>query len=76
MQAPVEEEEFYCNPGNKEKRAAIDARSKWMHEELKPDQVEKVKTLCEQVFGNDTAKLMFCNDFKKHVQVLGKFIKF
>lgn len=45
-----------------------------MHEELKPDQVEKVKTLCEQIFGPETTKLMYCNDFKKHVQVLAKLI--
>ena len=45
-----------------------------MHEELKPDQVEKVKTYCEQIFGLETCKLMFCNDFKKHVLVLQKFV--
>ena len=27
------------------------------------------------MFGPDTTKLMFCNDFKKHVQILGKFVE-
>ena len=45
-----------------------------MHEELKPDQVEKVKTYCEQIFGLATTKLMYCDDFKKHVQILGKIV--
>ena len=52
----------------------MDAKAKWMHEELKPDQVEKVKNYCEQMFGPDTTKLMYCNDFKKHVQILGKIV--
>ena len=33
----TEEEGFNVNPGNKDKRAAMDAKVKWMHEELKPD---------------------------------------
>jgi len=33
--APEEEEFFIVNPGSKEKRAQVDAKVKWMHEELK-----------------------------------------
>ena len=32
-----DEDEISVNPGSKEKRAQQDAKSKWMHEELKPD---------------------------------------
>jgi hypothetical protein len=32
-----DEEIFIVNPGSKEKRAQIDAKLKWMHEELKPE---------------------------------------
>jgi hypothetical protein len=32
-----EEEIFIVNPGSKEKRAQVDAKVKWMHEELKPE---------------------------------------
>ena len=41
-----------------------------MHEELKPQQVDKVKTLCELVYGQNLAKDMFGGDFKKHAQLL------
>ena len=69
--AAVEEEELNVNPGNKEKRAIVDNKSKWMHEELKPDQVEKVRKICEDMFGFEFMKTkMFSPDFKKHVQVL------
>lgn len=54
-----QEDTFQVNPGSKEKRAAQDAKVKWMHEELKPDQVERVKLLCEQIFGYDYCKEMF-----------------
>lgn len=30
-----------------------------MHEELKPDQVERVKMTCEQIFGFEYTKVMF-----------------
>jgi len=35
--APEEEEFFIVNPGSKEKRAQVDAKVKWMHEELKTE---------------------------------------
>jgi len=35
--APEEEEFFVVNPGSKEKRAQVDAKVKWMHEELKTE---------------------------------------
>jgi len=38
----------------------MDAKVKWMHEELKPDQVDRVKVQCEQIFGYEvTSKEMF-----------------
>jgi hypothetical protein len=30
-----------------------------MHEELKPDQVDRVKVQCEQIFGYEVCKEMF-----------------
>ena len=32
------------NAGNKEKRGINDAKSKWMHEEMKPEQIDKITT--------------------------------
>jgi len=43
----ADEEPIVVNPGNKEKRGQIDAKSKWMHEEMKPEQIDKVKHLAE-----------------------------
>lgn len=45
--APVDDEPLIVNPGNKEKRGILDAKSKWMHEEMKPEQIDKVKHLAE-----------------------------
>lgn len=42
-----DDEGFTVNPGSKEKRALLDSKVRWMHEELKPDQVDRVKLLCE-----------------------------
>jgi len=56
---PVEDDTFQVNPGSKEKRAQQDAKIRWMHEELKPDQVDRVKLLCEQIFGYEYCKEMF-----------------
>jgi hypothetical protein len=36
-EAPAEDEPLIVNAGNKEKRGIIDAKSKWMHEEMKPE---------------------------------------
>jgi hypothetical protein len=36
-EAPAEDETLIVNAGNKEKRGQIDAKSKWMHEEMKPE---------------------------------------
>ena len=33
----AEDEPLIVNPGNKEKRGLVDAKSKWMHEEMKPE---------------------------------------
>jgi hypothetical protein len=43
MQDP-DNEEFKITPGNKEKRAAVDAKNKWVHDELKPQHLEACKT--------------------------------
>lgn len=47
----VEGEAFIINPQSKERRAQIDARTKFVHEEVKGDSVDKLKHLCEAVFG-------------------------
>ena len=43
----VEDESLIVNAGNKERRGLLDAKSKWMHEEMKPEQIDKVKHLAE-----------------------------
>ena len=40
-------EDIIVHAGSKEKRCIADTRSKWMHEDLKPEQVDKVKHLCD-----------------------------
>lgn len=70
---PVEED-FVCNPGNKERRALTDSKNKWMHEELNKNQVDALKKHCEDIFGFDFQKIMFGSDFKKHVQCIQKLI--
>lgn len=69
----ADEEPIVVNPGNKEKRGQIDAKSKWMHEEMKPEQIDKVKHLAEQIFGYEFMQKMFGVDFKKHQTVLKFF---
>ena len=44
---PNSDDQLIVNAGNKEKRAIIDAKTKWMHEEMKPEQTDKVKHNCE-----------------------------
>ena len=44
-----------------------------MHEELKPEQIDKVKNLSEQLFGYEFMQKMFSTDFKKHQAVLKAF---
>lgn len=68
------EEPFTINPGNKERRALADSKSKWMHDDIKPAHIEAVKKASAEIFGADTAKLMFLNDFQKHVKVIEKML--
>ena len=69
-----EDDEFQCNPGNKDKRAQLDSRVAWQHGSDNPEQIEKTKNLCEQIFGYETMKIMFGTDFKKHVNILKKIL--
>ena len=63
---------FELNPGDKEKRAQADMRLKWVHQTQKQDQVKRVKTLCEQVFGVDGAAIMFDSDHKDYIMALDR----
>lgn len=56
------------NPGNKDRRN--DMRVKWLHDEMKTDQVDKVKHACESIYGYEFMQKMFSTDFKKHLEVL------
>jgi len=69
----ADDEPLIVNAGNKEKRGLLDAKSKWMHEEMKPEQIDKVKHLAEQIFGYEFMQKMFSADFKKHQTVLKSF---
>lgn len=42
---------FELNTGDRQKRAVADQKVKWQHVANKPDQIKRVKNLCEQVFG-------------------------
>ena len=57
------------NPGNKELRAKQDLKTKFLIDELKPAQTDKVKHEAESVFGPEFMQKMFSTDFKKHGQV-------
>lgn len=50
-----------------------DVKSKWMHEEMKPEQIDKVRKECEQLFGQEFSAKMLSTDFKKHIDVLKQF---
>jgi len=62
------------NPGSKEKRAAADFKSKWIHDEIKPAHLQALKKHSEEIFGLEVSTLMWCADFKKHQQVIVKMI--
>ena len=68
-----EDTTLIVSAGNKERRAQIDAKAKWLHEDMKPEQTDKVKNLCEQLYGLDFMQKMFSVDFKKHNEVLKAF---
>lgn len=72
--APVEEEAFAVNPGNKERRAAADSKSKWVHDDVKPVHLTLVKKQSEELFGAEVAALMWTADFKKHLKVIEKIV--
>jgi hypothetical protein len=67
---PEPDEMLVVYPGNKENRAKLDLRTKWLHDEMNTKQVDKVKHECEQIFGYEFMQKMFCGDFKKHGQVI------
>jgi len=62
------------NPGNKERRALADSKSKWIHDEIKPAHVTLLKKATEEIFGLEVSNLMWCADFKKHLQVIEKML--
>ena len=53
---------FELNIGDKQKRAAADLKIKWQHTPNKPEQIKRVKNLCEQVFGKDSLGHLFDSD--------------
>ena len=68
------EEAFTINPGNKERRAAADFKSRWVHDEINPTHLQNVKKQSEEIFGVEVSKLMWCPDFKKPLQVIDKML--
>lgn len=69
-----EGDELTVNPGNKERRALADSKSKWLHDEIKPAHLAAVKKNSEEIFGLEVSNLMWCPDFKKHLQVIDKML--
>ena len=74
VQQPAEDEAFAINPGNKERRAAADSKSKWAPDEFKPAHIAAVKKQSEEIFGVDVSTLMWTTDFKKHLKVIDKLL--
>ena len=62
------------NPGNKERRAAADSKSKWVHDDVKPAHLQAAKKNSEEIFGAETSTLMWSNDFKKHQKVIDSML--
>ena len=62
------------NPGNKERRAAADSKSRWVHDDVKPVHLSAVKKQSEEVFGAEVSTLMWTADFKKHLKVIEKIV--
>ena len=71
---PAEAEAFAVNPGNKERRAAADSKSKWAPDEFKPAHIAAVKKQSEEIFGLEVSTFMWATDFKKHVKVIDKLL--
>ena len=72
--AQDEGEAFSVNPGNKERRALADSKSKWVHDDVKPAHLNACKKHSEEIFGMDVSTLMWSADFKKHLQVIEKML--
>lgn len=62
------------NPGNKERRALSDSKSKWVHDDVKPAHLQACKKSSEEIFGLAISTLMWSADFKKHLQVIEKML--
>jgi len=73
---PFQEEadELTINPGNKERRALADSKSKWLHDEIKPAHLATAKKSSEEIFGMDVSDMMWSADFKKHLLVIDKML--
>lgn len=69
-----EEEVFSINPGSKERRAAVDSKSKWVPDDVKPAHLNAVKKHSEEIFGAEVNTLMWTTDFKKHLKVIDKLL--
>ena len=69
-----EEEVFSINPGSKERRAAVDSKSKWVPDDVKPAHLNAVKKHTEEIFGIEVHTLMWTTDFKKHLKVIDKLL--
>lgn len=70
----AESDVFTINPGNKERRAATDSKSKWVHDDIKPQHLSAAKSASEQIFGQETATAMWSADFKKHLKIIEKLV--
>lgn len=60
-------EEQQLNPGNKQKRADLDRKTKWQTDEVRKDLVEKLTVTATQIFGDEFVKKLFSSDFNLHV---------
>ena len=61
------------NYGQKEKRAEFDKKIKFSLEEVKADQVEKLKVFTANAIGQAFTQKMFSQDFKLHCECIDAF---
>ena len=52
----------------------MDSKSKWVHDDIKPQHAIACKTHSETIFGQEVYTLMWTQDFKKHVKVIEKIL--
>jgi len=62
--AQDDDEPFNVNPGDKERRALADSKSRWSHDEVNKLHIQQLQKLSDEMFGSAFSKLLWSSDFK------------